>query len=592
MGIPSYFKYLIKKYPRDELLVETPPDNCKALYLDLNGIIHTSSQFIVKQYENNIISGMTSLQTPESVEIEIQKNRVNILEELHPKMFKHVFESIQKLATFVSPTELLYIAMDGVAPRAKMQQQRQRRFKKAMDQEVIHNIYRKHNTPYIGGILFDSNCITPGTTFMYKLSEYLRPLLNTLKEKCPSIIFSDTSVPGEGEHKIIQHIKTTYPLQSDKEKGWHVIHGLDADLIMLSMTCKNVNMLLLREQMQNNVIQRDDNGDALLAYFNIEEFKKLIISHMENIGGVYYEENIRENIINDYIVLCFLLGNDFLPHPLSLSIHERGVDTLLGIYAPMQKKLNTYLIQSEKKVTVLNNDFLKAIMYRLSQREENAIIKSQKKNKKHFFSMSETDNELYNDLKKQEIIPKKMHYINDEKIKVGVPGWETRYYLTVDNISDERDVSNMCKNYCNGLFWNIQYYFHSCYSTEWYYRYLGSPVFEDVYNYLENNDINKQLLPSQKKYISLEQLLIVLPEKSHNDCLPRLSSKYINNMNGNIYYPLSTELNTVGHQSKWQCPLYLPTINEVLIKKITEKILLNASLSEKDVLDFGKTFYI
>ena len=95
-----------------------------------------------------------------------------------------------------------------------------------MDQEVIHSLYRKHNTPYIGGILFDSNCITPGTTFMYKLSAYLRPLLNTLKEKCPSIIFSDTSVPGEGEHKIIQHIKTISAPQSNKEKGWHVTSSL------------------------------------------------------------------------------------------------------------------------------------------------------------------------------------------------------------------------------------------------------------------------------------------------------------------------------------------------------------------------------
>tara|TARA_Y200000002_G_scaffold382547_1_gene399965 strand:- start:148 stop:1920 length:1773 start_codon:yes stop_codon:yes gene_type:complete len=580
MGIPSYFKYLIKKYPRDELLLESPPDNCEAFYLDLNGIIHNSSQFIVKQYENNIIDQKNSLQSAESIEISIQKNREKILEELYPKMFDHIFNSIQKLALFVNPTKLLYIAMDGVAPRAKMQQQRQRRFKKVFNQKEIHDLYHKHNTPYISSILFDSNCITPGTSFMYNLSLHLQEKLLTLKDNFPEIIFSDTSVPGEGEHKIIQHIKNKFPLKENNEKGWHVIHGLDADLIMLSMTCKNVNMLLLREEIRNNTIQRDDNGDAILSYFNIKEFKALIISHMENIGGFQYEENIKENIINDYVALCFLLGNDFLPHPLSLSIHSKGVDILLGIYVPMQKKRNNTLVQWSNKKTLLDNNFLKNIIENLSKMEEKSIIKNQKKNKKVFYSQDKIDNPLKNDIKKLEIISPKIHSINEFKLKVGAEGWESNYYLEVDNISNKNDITEMCKNYCNGLFWTLQYYFNSCYSTEWYYKYTSTPLYKDIYQFLDKKDVNKNLVQSQKIYSSIEQLLIVLPENSHFGCLPKNSKKIITDIS--LYYPIKAKINTFGHQYYWQCPLYLPEINDFVIDNISKNIFNQLKISSLD----------
>lgn len=62
----------------------------------------------------------------------------------------------------------------GVAPRAKMNQQRQRRFRTAMEAKEALNARIAAGEKIPDAPMFDSNCITPGTEFMQKLSNHLR----------------------------------------------------------------------------------------------------------------------------------------------------------------------------------------------------------------------------------------------------------------------------------------------------------------------------------------------------------------------------------------------------------------------------------
>ena len=136
-------------------------------------------------------------------------------------MFNNIYEYISRLISIVKPKNILYIAIDGVAPRAKMNQQRSRRFRAAYEAETLRNKEKQlieewtHKGLTVPKLkeAFDSNIITPGTEFMAILSKCLKEyIINRLKFdtrwKHLTVFYNDANVPGEGEHKILDFIKS------------------------------------------------------------------------------------------------------------------------------------------------------------------------------------------------------------------------------------------------------------------------------------------------------------------------------------------------------------------------------------------------
>jgi 5'-3' exoribonuclease 1 len=202
-------------------------------YLDMNGIIHPCT------HGNN-------------------QEELVVLDET--AMFKRIFLYVDRLYKLVQPRKVLYLAVDGTAPRAKMNQQRARRFRAAKDAEFLQAelVARSNMMPSsslsqtqlvsssssstsVAGKRFDSNCITPGTDFMLKLSLALQRWVQYKMETDvfwkagATVILSGPDVPGEGEHKVMDFIRYHQSLQGKspyyKPGGIHVLYGLDADLI-------------------------------------------------------------------------------------------------------------------------------------------------------------------------------------------------------------------------------------------------------------------------------------------------------------------------------------------------------------------------
>lgn len=130
------------------------------------------------------------------------------------QMFVAVGQFVDDLVKIVRPQNLLFLAVDGPAPRAKMNQQRQRRFRaaKELSKALKESEMKGEDIPLEP---FDSNCITPGTTFMARLTTFLhyyicKKVRDDSNWRTPQIILSGAEVPGEGEHKIMEYIRSTF----------------------------------------------------------------------------------------------------------------------------------------------------------------------------------------------------------------------------------------------------------------------------------------------------------------------------------------------------------------------------------------------
>ena len=51
-------------------------------------------------------------------------------------------------------------------------------------------------------------------------------------------------------------------------------------------------------------------------------------------------------MVDDWIFICFFVGNDFLPNLASLEIHENAIDRLVKIYLMNCQKFHQYLTDS------------------------------------------------------------------------------------------------------------------------------------------------------------------------------------------------------------------------------------------------------
>lgn len=78
-------------------------------------------------------------------------------------MILAIFAYIDHLFTKIKPQKVFFMAIDGVAPRAKMNQQRSRRFRTARDAVEKRREAEKKGEKLPEEKAFDSNCITPGT---------------------------------------------------------------------------------------------------------------------------------------------------------------------------------------------------------------------------------------------------------------------------------------------------------------------------------------------------------------------------------------------------------------------------------------------
>ena len=85
------------------------------------------------------------------------------------QIFTSIFAYVDFLFAKIRPKKLFFMAVDGVAPRAKMNQQRSRRFRAAKEAQDVRDKAIRAGEKLPEERAFDSNCITPGLIFIIYL---------------------------------------------------------------------------------------------------------------------------------------------------------------------------------------------------------------------------------------------------------------------------------------------------------------------------------------------------------------------------------------------------------------------------------------
>lgn len=442
------------------------------------------------------------------------------------------------------------MAIDGVAPRAKLNQQRSRRFRSAKDMaEATKDLPRSNEPGASTKEIFDSNCITPGTEFLAKVSATIQYFIRKKIKEDPAwrnllVIFSGHDVPGEGEHKIMSHIRAMRSDPNYQPNTRHCIYGQDADLIMLGLVTHEPHFTILREIVDFNSFNNQKNTLKAVKKFTKEsDFQLLHLSLLREYLQIEfaYQQTSRydlERIVDDFVFMTFLVGNDFLPHMPTLDIGDGAFDLLFKIYKEHRDAWgqNQYLTERGEIMDPARLEvFLAAIgkeetniLEKRENDEATYIEKKRKWDKRDGKVGGPSDEELLAEEEEKESDYNSM--LKDVLSKYSatsfVDGWtlvaeagrkdfKGRYYfekLSLTPIDKEKHWV-LRRSYVEGLQWCLAYYYKGCISWSWFYPFHYGPMLSDLTD-----------LPRMFEEISFELGAPLSPFEQLMGCLPPASS--------------------------------------------------------------------
>ena len=486
-----------------------------------------------------------------------------------------VIAYIKQMTALVNPTNTLYIAVDGVAPMAKIKQQRLRRFRSAVQAEEEAKIRAEaKGVPYTQQPRWDTNAITPGTQFMKALAFALRQFAKSHNTTTLNTVVSPADEPGEGEQKIMEYIRANTPKTA-------VIYGLDADLIVLSLWANatlGTTLSLFREEMEfNGSVKTNAVGDEKFLYLLTDQLADALYNKYQKSATQPKPEFLR-----DFVGLMSLLGNDFVPHGMVLKIKDDGIEALLRMYrdhlqTPFVQQTTTALAPAHWQY---NPATLTDLFQRVAQTEEQQILKTtaKKLNARPGMTASKEPEDQalarYNDQPigwaAEKIFSTQIQLEDRDK-----PSW----VLKADwrNIYDQEallgaDPQKATQQYLNSLAWTLAYYSGAPVDLHWYYPWYLPPRIETVAEYLATNPLLALSAPATPR-IPLkpeEQLAMVLPQSSFH-LLPKefqaLPSLYPH------AFPIQWELFSLGRKILWECEPLIPLIQPTQITNWIEVML-------------------
>jgi len=343
------------------------------------------------------------------------------------EMTDFIFDRVENMVKRTEPKKYVGIFFDGVSPKAKMNLQRQRRYREC---------YK-----YIDKCKFQFNSISPGTEFMGKISEIIQEKIQVKKNsdrtwKNIEVVFSGPNVVGEAEYKMFEFFNEKNIINSKNvsyEKG--CIYSTDSDFIILSLVNHCYKFLIY-----NEYYNRNNNNFIKKNFFSVGKFRQFIIDLFPKANEKEYDK-----LINDFICLCFLSENNYLP-----GIHDVLFDDIVGVYKENYQTIG--FINDNGK---LNEGRLKKYLYLLKEKTNpiNKMIYYLDKMNSDFINNYNSDKSNNNDDDNNRVIKFGMYFRINYIYNIYLTNYINYYFIIftefVDDYSVKRNVYREVQSLCN-----------------------------------------------------------------------------------------------------------------------------------------------
>lgn len=612
MGIPRFYRYMSERYP----LLNQPISDVSllpefdAFYLDMNGIVHNCTH---------------------SDAADDALNSLSLQGQLHG-----IFTYLDRLVThIIKPKKVLYLALDGVAPRAKLNQQRSRRFRAGMERQEQMEKERymqikledeKNGVRAKVSNKFDSNCITPGTEFLSTLSQHLVYFVRQKMKTDPlwarlEVFFSGSEVPGEGEHKIVEFIRHRKMAPGYEANLRHCMYGSDADLMLLGLMTHEPHFTLVRETVvwgnQHKKVAAKQIEEQQWQLVHLSLFREYLMMEMRvqpPLDG--------ERMLDDFILLTFLLGNDFIPHSPTLEISEDAIPLLLKVYRDLlETHQGSYLTCSGE---ITNLKLLQELFQIIGNQEEEILVnrameEQRRSGRRGGNRHTSTKQHAVNEREVQAAIMALRDDSDDETppplidddeedeeeaeraLLEALDGpEETRLSLELEKSDREvlmlvgsesfqdtkwnyyerkygikrgngdagnKELEQVKKHYMEALVWCLAYYFQGPPSWSWYYPYHYSPMISDLTD-IEELTANVTFKDEDGPLLPFEQLMSNLPSTSSHLVPESYRFLMVSPLSPiKHFYPETFAIDMEGKRNAWEGVNLLPFIDVKLLKQ-------------------------
>jgi len=489
MGVAGLLRTVIEKYPNVISPAPNPKIPVHYLYLDFNSFIYNA----VHAFPSNIVYNFSDEEQTKKYEEKL----VEIVIE----------ETIRLVNKVVKPSKLVYIAIDGPPPLAKMMHQRERRYKKPMIDRILKE---KDPSLVIEGQNYDTNRITPGTYMMNLLNKEFEKAIADKKFKNVAVVFDGSNIPGEAEHKY----NTIIDELLDDPKENHVIFSADGDVIFLSLKYPKKNIYIMQGVANSHALSKfykktqefayldvKKLGDSYYNLYGLQQFAgknktnqeknllKILLKNSEcQLNNKSNDKLGKVQFLIDFVVLSFIEGNDFVKPIYFIKFNQDRMRTPLGIYKFQRK------IRNDSNFRLINNDFsinqtfLHAIFKRLGQIENERFTEIKNNiEKKISFTPRKNANNSFED----KPFTNQDHLLHSEYVKQytelfgDMSNFKKNYYKYF--FGENYDVDSLCENYLKIILFNVNYYFGLGTSWNTAFPWSVAPLPSDLANYLETN---------------------------------------------------------------------------------------------------------